>query len=104
MKIRNLLGGGQVFFCPGCYSVHAVNTRLDGPRWTYNGDPDSPTFTPSIKVTYSDPDGEWKDEVCHSYVTAGRIQFLGDCSHKLAGQTVDIPEWPLRSGYGGIEN
>jgi hypothetical protein len=32
--------------------------------------------------------------VCHSFVTDGRIQFLNDCTHPLAGQTVDIPEWP----------
>lgn len=48
-KVRNLAGGGQVFFCPGCDSTHAVNT-------------------------------------------------------KLAGQTVEIPEWPHAPGtYGGIE-
>ena len=44
-----------------------------------------------------------KDDVCHSFVTDGRIQFLGDCTHKLAGQTVNIPEWPYAAGsYGGI--
>ena len=32
--------------------------------------------------------------VCHSFVTDGRIQFLADCTHALAGQTVDLPEWP----------
>jgi len=30
--------------------------------------------------------------VCHSYVTDGRIQFLADCTHALAGLTVDLPE------------
>lgn len=33
---------------------------------------------------------------CHSYLTAGRWRFLGDCAHKLAGQTVDmvpLPDW-----------
>ena len=34
------------------------------------------------------------DTVCHSFVTDGRIQFLGDCTHSLAGQTVDLPEFP----------
>ena len=29
---------------------------------------------------------------CHSFVTDGRIQFLADCTHPLAGQTVDLPE------------
>lgn len=25
--------------------------------------------------------------------TDGRIQFLNDCTHALAGQTVDLPDW-----------
>jgi hypothetical protein len=25
-------------------------------------------------------------------VNDGKIQFLGDCHHKLAGQTVELPE------------
>jgi len=42
------------------------------------------------------PDGKrypGADVVCHSFVTDGRIQFLGDCTHTLAGQTVDLPDW-----------
>ena len=35
--------------------------------------------------------------VCHSFVTDGLIQFLGDCTHALAGQTVDMPPWPGES-------
>lgn len=30
---------------------------------------------------------------CHSFVVDGQMQFLGDCTHALAGQTVPIPEW-----------
>ena len=26
------------------------------------------------------------------FVTDGKIQFLGDCTHALAGQTVDLPD------------
>jgi len=37
------------------------------------------------------PDGI--PSVCHSFVTDGRIQFLTDCTHALAGQTVDIPDF-----------
>lgn len=52
-----------------------------------------------------DEDGEWTGKweldasgnpvpyTCHSFVTDGRIQFLGDCTHSLAGQTVDLPDW-----------
>ena len=106
-KIRTLIGGGQVFFCPGCESTHAVNSHPNGPRWSYNGDPVRPTFAPSILVTcrWSVSDSEMKDDVCHSFVRDGRIQFLGDCTHRLAGQTVDIPAWPYAPGaYGGVED
>ena len=104
-KVRNLIGGGVAFFCPGCKSVHAVNTS--GPRWDYNGNLDAPTFSPSIVVTYSGADTGQDDappEICHSFVRDGMIQFLGDSTHALAGQTVEIPEWPHAPGtYGGVE-
>ena len=32
-------------------------------------------------------------QVPRQFVVDGRIQFLGDCTHELAGQTVDIPGW-----------
>jgi hypothetical protein len=85
-----------------------------GPRWGYNGNPDKPTFTPSVLVRSGHHvpghDGgtcwcNWDDRdefpdlkctVCHSFVTDGRIQFLSDCTHALAGQTVDLPAWPER--------
>ena len=36
----------------------------------------------------------WFCRVCHTFVTDGRIQFLSDCTHALAGQTVDLPDIP----------
>lgn len=33
---------------------------------------------------------------CHSYIRAGRWEFLDDCAHSLAGKTVDmvsLPDW-----------
>ena len=81
-----------MFECPGCKMYHVVNVTADTvPRWIWNGDAEKPTFDPSILVSYS-----WGkppiDQVCHSFVVNGRIQFLNDCTHELAGQTVDIPE------------
>lgn len=65
--------------------------------WTFNGDYERPTFKPSILVKGTDWDGKVPGQgitrtVCHSFVTDGRIQFLGDCTHSLAGQTVDLPD------------
>jgi len=31
-------------------------------------------------------------EVCHYFLKGGMLQFLGDCTHTLAGQTVPLPE------------
>ena len=91
-------GGASVLFdCPGCGMLHAPVIRVGiGPKrpcWEWNGSLDTPTFTPSILVTCDDYGPEHKRVLCHSFVTGGRIQFLGDCTHDLAGQTVDLPEW-----------
>lgn len=68
-----------------------------GPRWGWNGNAERPTFTPSVLVTYDGADAG-KDRApparCHTFVTGGQIQFLGDCTHALAGQTVSLPELP----------
>jgi hypothetical protein len=102
-RLRSVEGGLVSFWCPGCDCAHAVGVgEGDGARWGYNGNPDAPTFTPSVLVTYNGSDagqdrGDGKSApsaVCHSFVTDGRIQFLGDCTHALAGQTVDLPDFP----------
>lgn len=85
-----------------------------GPQpWRWNGDVIKPTFTPSILVTQDvgeppvTPENleQWKiapweqltvKKICHSVITNGRIKFLNDCTHNLAGQTVDLPNWPSR--------
>lgn len=105
--LRSVEGGGLMFWCPGCDGAHMVMVgNATGPRWSYNGDPVRPTFTPSLKVEYNGPDaGQDQGDghrappaVCHSFVVEGRIQFLGDCTHALAGQTVDIPDWNRGDG------
>ncbi|MBT2326141.1 ammonia monooxygenase [Variovorax paradoxus] len=74
------------FHCPGCDGKHAVGTGPGG--WGWNGSHDAPTLTPSVKVT----GGGDPHYCCHSFVREGRIEFLGDCTHALAGQTVDLPD------------
>ena len=101
--------GWMHFYCPGCKSAHTVNVRPENSpvAWGFNGNHDAPTFTPSILSRYRRPkgysndnpapvgwQGEYVEDVCHTFVTDGRIQFLNDCTHELAGQTVDIPDWP----------
>lgn len=111
-KARINSAGQTEIRCPGCNTTHTLNTNPERrPCWGFNGDFEKPTFTPSILERsghYCWQDGkpasecmycndpEFKDDksplcyICHSFVTDGMIQFLGDCTHKLAGQTVPL--------------
>ncbi len=81
------------FLCPGCAHRHELPTK--GPRgWEFNGNFDVPTLRPSILARTPRGPGR-PDRICHSFVTDGKIQFLSDCTHKLAGQTVDLLEIEL---------
>ena len=100
------------FKCPGCNSLHSITVNCEN-SWEWNGDLEKPTIKPSILVvgTHLTSRGEtdynnWVDAGfpnrnvkifesvetrCHSFITDGMIQFLSDCSHNLAGQTVPLP-------------
>jgi hypothetical protein len=69
-----------------------------GAQWSFNRNGDTPTFSPSIMVTWDFypggvEAGQAVKKVCHSFIREGRIEYLGDCTHELAGQTVDMPDW-----------
>jgi len=93
-KIQITQNGDALFGCPGCGMLHVVYLKTPGrPHWTFNGDVDRPTFSPSIAVHWTEhPLTDPVKKVCHSFVTDGQIQFCGDSTHELAGQTVDLPE------------
>ena len=62
-------------------------------RWRFNGDFEKPTFSPSMLMTY---DGHENPETGHVrdhfFVRDGKIQYLSDCNHNMAGKTVDMIE------------
>ena len=88
-----------MFCCPGCAErggdgIHMlpVNSAVKTPSWVWDGNLDAPTLSPSI-LTRTD------DTVCHSFLRAGVFEFLSDCTHSLAGQTVpmgDLPTWAIK--------
>lgn len=120
LTLRRVNGWILGFWCPGCNHRHHINDAPEpgnpaSPVWHWNGSVDKPTFSPSILVRgrtltrkgeadyeawyqsgYPQPAPEFEsmETVCHSFVNDGKIQFLGDCTHHLKGQTVNIPEWP----------
>lgn len=109
--------------CEGCGHVHvmAVKNHPDfkalkpgdpdrTPVWGFNFNFDLPPFTPSLLVRsgiYVPGHEDWQTKVapedhesyiknssiCHSFITDGRIQFLGDCTHSMANKTVDLPSF-----------
>jgi hypothetical protein len=84
------------FWCPGCRERHQIDTE----KWGFNGDYAKPTFTPSYLTWLdpnpnvkpeNDPTGKYRNGMrCHSFIIDGEIQFLNDCTHKLAGKTVKL--------------
>ena len=103
-----------IFKCPGCKSSHMLPIGAGpGHRWTYNNEPESPTFTPSVFCKTIRPkmsDAEWDEydkaftehgsdyvvndprfrHWCHSFIRDGMIQYLNDSTHELAGQQVEL--------------
>lgn len=70
--------------------------------WTFNGDLQKPTFSPSFKQTYfhafkdnaqGKPRGE--ERVCHYIVTDGKIQFCPDSWHGRS-DIISMPVLPAR--------
>jgi len=67
--------------------VQIKGTRKGTGNWSWNGDTEKPTIKPSVLTKLPHADGEIR---CHSFINDGKIQFLGDCSHEYAGQTLDL--------------
>lgn len=91
IRLPSPSGGDLIYFyCPGCRHGHAYEV----PRWQFNGDMTSPTFTPSLLVFYTNPKTGERVTCCHLFIRAGMIEFCGDCPHELKGQTVPLENWP----------
>lgn len=111
MKKAHAQGGKVYYRCPGCDSSHAVAV---GPPyeeekwWEWTGGEEAPTFSPSVlsRLSLWDPETEKYSvrRVCHHWVKGGRIHYLPDCTHGMAGKTVEIPEfsdtWRPAGGRG----
>ena len=93
--------GGKTLYlmCPGCKFKHIIvaggEGSSPGAKWDWNGSMDNPTFHPSLKVYGYGEDNQ--KFTCHSYIRNGKIEFLGDSTHELAGQTIELPDLGVKS-------
>jgi hypothetical protein len=102
MKLTSDEYGGYLHWCPGCEESHTLPSG-----WTFNGDLERPTFTPSFKhegrkrvFINREWVGEWLRDakgdtipyICHYILTDGVLNFCGDSTHSLAGKSVPLEE------------
>ena len=80
---------GYAHYCPGCDHMHSFYVDQpfpeNGARWTFNGDLEKPSFSPSMNIG-----NDW----CHYYLTSGELRFSTCHGHKLGGQNMPLPELP----------
>lgn len=101
---------GPAVWCPACKNRHVFNDKATptskGASWSFDGNTESPTFHPSMNVQHGEPiegkdqrrDDGWAYHThCHSFVKKGNWEYLPDCAHSLAGQTVPVPDFPQYS-------
>ena len=83
---------GYSVWCPGCDEGHTFTFDI----WTFDGDVERPTFSPSMLVRKLDVlrNAEEWPTICHSYLVDGVWDFLMDSQHELAGQKVPAPQHP----------
>lgn len=108
VKIHLYGNGYATFRCPGCNDLHAISVNVGS--WTWDGSLTAPTISPSIlersghfakpgdcwctyNAEHPDEQVSFRCHICHSFIKNGKIEFLNDCTHSLAGKTVDLPDW-----------
>lgn len=58
-----------------------------GRSWSWNGDAEKPTVNPSVLLTRPGMRN-------HLFIRDGKLQYLSDCTHELAGRTVEMVDFP----------
>lgn len=94
--------GGLAHWCPACEQIHAFaldGKNSSGAQWTWDGNVEAPTFAPSMHIRTNSPDDpryqpQACSSVCHYFLRAGIIEYLGDCTHAMKGQKVPLPQLP----------
>jgi hypothetical protein len=83
---KKIRGDQYLYFCPGCGYEHAFSLKSESGNHEFNMNLDKPTVSPSLLQNFV------PGKLCHSYIIEGKIKYLNDCQHSLAGQTVELPE------------
>jgi Family of unknown function (DUF6527) len=95
-KLLQVADGIVAHWCPACERHHHI--WIGRPQdWSFDGNLEAPTFSPSVKVTYDGRDAGQPGApaaCCHYFLHVGYLSFCADSTHKLAGKTVPLPDLP----------
>lgn len=101
IEVRRPDGTLEGYFvkCPACEAddggsghLFAVKMGDGSPGWSFDGNFERPTFAPSM-LARSLIGSHRRELRCHSFVRNGNIEYLGDCTHAMKGQTIPLPEF-----------
>lgn len=86
---------GYEHWCPGCKRIHVIPVRGQSgePKWSFNGNMDSPSFSPSVRIFVTRPNGG-QETLCHYFITGGVIDYCPDSPHKYGGQKIPLVDCP----------
>lgn len=88
--LRNASDGSYLCWCPACQEPHVLPSK----GWTFDGNVERPTFTPSFKIWWTDHAVQPPQaRVCHFTLTNGILNFSDDSTHTMRG-AVALPELP----------
>ena len=90
--------GRYFHWCPACQEMHPLPDS-----WTFNGNVERPTFSPSFKTTFTHWTGgvaesghglgERQERICHYIIADGKIHFCADSWHGRS-DVADMPDLP----------
>lgn len=107
---------GIAHWCPACDDSHEFalsGKNTSGAQWQWDGNVVWPTCSPSMNIRINTPDmvgynASAGTSICHYFLRAGVIEYLGDCSHAMRNQKVPLPEWDRlrlrRLNYGWMKD
>ena len=78
----------RTFYCPACDTSHSFNVE----GWTLIDTAKGPTVSPSLKITgyITTRAGESEEVHCHLFIREGKLVYLPDYKHDMAGETVPM--------------
>lgn len=88
---------GVAHYCVACKGMHNFSVKRPNylsQRWTWNENIIAPTFFPSMHIVVRDMRKPKFMQSCHYWLRSGRVEFLRDSTHSMAGITISLPVLP----------